>query len=207
VLVLGDEFEKACGFISRHSADCTADLPNRTSMGDDCPTADNRVRADLEKTRMFKNNEVALAAVRDAVDALREAIEALKKERDEDIVNERVVAQMKEIKEGIQRQRTLDDLSAKYLSWLIRERAAFRHQADWPTPKTDAEKATKRTLDHYRVNEPEYTWESLAGSTLDSDGGLERMARSIARKVMHARAESVCDEAIARLTPFDTVNP
>jgi hypothetical protein len=151
---------------------------------------------------MFNNNEATLSAVRDAVDALREAIEALKKERDEDIVNERVVAQIKEIKEGIQRQRTLDDLSTNFLSWLIRERAAFRRQTDWPTPKTDAEKTAKSTLDQYRAREPEYTWERLAEATLDSDVGLESTARSIARKVMHARAEWVCDEAIARLTPF-----
>jgi hypothetical protein len=151
---------------------------------------------------MFNNNKAALAAVRDAVDALREAIEALKKERDEEIVNERVVAQIKEIKDGIQRQRTLDDLTAKYLSWLIRERAAFQRQTDWPTPETDAEKGTKNTLDHYRARDPEYTWERLAASARDSDAGLERTARSIAREVMHARAESVCDEAIARLTPF-----
>jgi hypothetical protein len=69
-------------------------------MGDDCPTADHPARADLKETPMFNNNEAALAAVRDAVDALREAVEAPKKGRDEVIVNERVVAQIKEIKEG-----------------------------------------------------------------------------------------------------------
>jgi hypothetical protein len=76
------------------------------------------------------------------------------------------------------------------LSWLIRERAAFRRQADWPTPKTDAEKATKATLDHYRAREPRYTWESLAESTLGSDVGLESTARSIAHRQFHCPEEA-----------------
>ena len=151
---------------------------------------------------MFNNNEAALTAVRDAVDAMREALEALKKERDETIVQERIAAQIKQIKEDIAGQRMFEDLAAKFQFWLIRERAAFRRQSDWPTPKTDDEKATKNALDAYRAKNPDYTWESLAGATLDSDVGLETTARSIARKVMFARAEWMCDEAIARIKPF-----
>jgi hypothetical protein len=155
----------------------------------------------LRETPMFNNNETALAAVRDAVDALREAIEALKKERDEAIVNERVVAQIKEVKERIQRQRAHHELATDMFFWMVKERRAFRGETEWPSPSTPKEIGTRETLDHYRRENTEYTWERLAGSTLDSDSGLDTVTRNIARKIMISRGEYLCDEASA-LTPF-----
>ena len=53
-------------------------------------------------------------------------------------------------------------------------------------------------MEHYRSERSEYRWPKLKEAALDSDSGLQSLARIIANRVIAARAEGNCDEALAR---------
>lgn len=146
---------------------------------------------------MFNKTDAALDAAREALDAMREALAAFK-EAQEAVIDQRVTARLERVKSAIAQWRAGEELAADIFFWLVKERAAFRGETKWPKPQSASEERTQKTVEHYRSKRPDNEWPRLEEATLDSDSGLQSLARIIANQVMAVRAEWNCDEALAR---------
>ena len=146
---------------------------------------------------MFNKTDAALNAVREALDAMREALAAFK-ESQEAVIDQRVTARLERVKGAITQWRAGEELTADIFFWLVKERAAFRGDAEWPKLQSASEERTKIAVEHYRSKRSDYEWPRLKAAALDADSGLQSLARIIANQVIAARAELNCDEALAR---------
>jgi hypothetical protein len=129
---------------------------------------------------------VGQAAHQEAIDAMREALAAFR-EAQEVVIDQRVTARLERIKGAITQWRAGEELAADIFFWLVKERAAFRGETEWPKPQSASEASLQKTIEHYRSQRSDYKWPKLKEAALDSDGGLQSLARIIASQVIAAR--------------------
>jgi hypothetical protein len=161
------------------------------------PVAIRQTLEPNERNLTMFNNE----ALVEAVNAMREAVEELKKDRMEDAVNKaadaKVTAILNKLKDEIAYRREFNDLKFKIECWLNRERAAFHGDDAWPVPATEEEKRLKRAIDIHREKDSSLTWKAMASFGGDK-GSLDSTAWIFANKILDARADHWVDESLAR---------